>query len=92
MQFPIRIFKVRERSMEPGLHEGDYVFASRWHTGIRKGDVVVAQAHQGSMLLVKRVADVSGGLVSLSGDNIFESRNPGPIEAGSILGKVILSV
>lgn len=85
MCFPFAIMRVRERSMEPSLKDGDYIIVSRW-AKCGPNDIVVAKGT--GMLLVKRIAKVQGGRYHLSGDNRRESKDS-IVGKDRIIGKVL---
>ena len=94
--FPLRRFRVRDRSMEPTLLEGDQVIASplpyRWRPPA-VGDLVVLRHPTEPRFLVKRVVDVDGQRVSVRGDNrdrSTDSRAFGPVSRDALVGKVLL--
>lgn len=92
---PIRIYRVRSRSMEPALHDGDYVIAWAWKGMVREGDVVILRHPLKGIPLVKRVKRVDKEGVFAVGDNEAESedsRTLGAFDARSIMGKVLFSV
>ena len=95
MCFPIAVYKVRDRSMEPAFHDGDYVIVNRWARRFNVGDVVIAEHPNESMRLLKRVKRKNAGSYFLVGDNITrstDSRRFGPVRRQDILGKVIIRV
>ncbi|MBI2971011.1 MAG: S24/S26 family peptidase [Candidatus Aenigmarchaeota archaeon] len=84
-------FKVRDRSMEPALREGDYVLVSSVPFMVRRpaaGDIVVAR-HKG-MFVIKRIRETEGDVYTLLGDNPHGSGFRVPKKA--IVGKVVLHV
>ncbi|MDE1851363.1 MAG: S26 family signal peptidase [Candidatus Micrarchaeota archaeon] len=92
---PIKIYRVRSRSMEPALREGDYVIVRAWRGGIKDGDVVILRHPLKNMSLVKRVKWIDSKSVYAVGDNGAESedsRTLGPFDVSSIMGKVLFSV
>ncbi len=84
---PFSRFIVRDRSMEPFLHQGDRVLTFNW-VGPKAGDVVVFML--ANKFLVKRVKKVSGEVVLVEGDNKKASSKVEPINLNQVIGKVIL--
>jgi len=80
--------RVRGRSMEPGLREGDIIFG--WRQPVHRGDVVLAT--QAGRDVVKRVESVQGDKVYLQGDNrelSMDSRHYGPVPKSAIIGSIM---
>ena len=79
---------VRGRSMAPALLPGDRLIVVRRHRVPRVGDVVVVRdPRQPDRELIKRVAQVSDGGVTLLGDNSSRStdaRDFGPLSASRV--------
>lgn len=92
---PLRRFKVKDRSMEPRIREGDCVVVARFAYRIgkpRKGDIVVVRSPDEDKFLLKRVVETEAGRYIVAGDNkeySVDSRKFGPISKDSIIGKVI---
>ena len=86
-------FKVEDKSMEPTLHSGDYVIAVKYI--IRKPkeeDVVVLKHPKKEMKLIKRIRKIDNDKYFVEGNNrsySSDSRDFGPIEKESIIGKVM---
>ncbi|MEM3839325.1 MAG: nickel-type superoxide dismutase maturation protease [Candidatus Micrarchaeaceae archaeon] len=94
MLLPLRIFKAVDRSMEPAVRSGEYLFVSTL-SSIRPGDIVVAEHPAKPIKIVKRISAISDGKAYLLGDNKEESedsRTFGSIERKNIIGKVILKI
>ncbi|MFI5412762.1 MAG: nickel-type superoxide dismutase maturation protease [Candidatus Micrarchaeales archaeon] len=92
--FPFAIFKIADNSMEPTLHEGDYVIVNKRATA-RKGDIVVSKHPMKNIFIIKRVKKVGEDSVFLNGDNVEESidsRHFGAVDKNSIFGKMILKI
>jgi nickel-type superoxide dismutase maturation protease len=92
---PIRIYRVIDRSMEPGLREGDYVFVSMVRIHLREGDLVVARHPRTGLRIIKRVESIGDGRAFLVGDNRAaseDSRSFGSVGLSDIIGKVIYTV
>ncbi len=98
MPFIPRIFKIRDRSMEPYLKTGDYVVACAFPlriSALKAGDVVVCRHPSKDMVLVKRVRSIDGRGLFLEGDNkamSSDSRDFGRVEIRSVIGKVLFRV
>jgi nickel-type superoxide dismutase maturation protease len=80
--------EVEGLSMVPTLAPGDrlVVVATR---ELRVGDLVVANSPTGTGPLVKRIAAITGGRITLIGDNpgaSTDSRHFGPLDPREILG------
>lgn len=78
-------------SMEPTLESGDRVLALRG-LPVRAGHLVLAADPRTGRTVVKRVADVRGGLVVLRGDNparSTDSRHFGPVPRRLVRGRVV---
>jgi len=80
--------------MEPTFREGDWLLARRTSGTPGVGDVVIASdPREPARLLVKRVRSVTGDQVAIEGDHhdaSTDSRDYGPIPAGSIIGQPLL--
>jgi signal peptidase I len=88
--FPLKRFRVADRSMEPTFHEGDFVVLNRWaylFSAPKINDVVVVQ--DPSRILLKRIKRKQKEGYFLQGDNQFHSRVLGPVKKEMILGEVI---
>lgn len=95
MQFPLTVFRVEDRSMEPKMKAGDYLIVSRMYGKLSVGDVVVLRHPEKSMNIVKRISAIDGFDISVAGDNAErseDSRSFGSISRHKILGKVIFHV
>lgn len=95
MRFPIGIYKVRDRSMEPSFHDGDYVVVNSWARSFKVGDVVIAEHPKGKMLLLKRVKRADSSGYFLVGDNAAsstDSRHFGYLQKSRLIGKVVAKV
>ena len=73
--------------MEPFLSQDDHVLTFNW-VRPRVGDVVVFKV--GNNYLVKRIAKVSSGEVTVKGDHQALSSKVAPINKSQIAGKVVL--
>jgi nickel-type superoxide dismutase maturation protease len=94
MRFPIEVFKVKDRSMEPAISDGDYVVVSAF-SGIKVGDIVVLLHPKGDFPIVKRVAKLTGDYIEVRGDNPAlskDSREFGRVRRSSLIGKVLLKI
>jgi nickel-type superoxide dismutase maturation protease len=93
VHWPIGRVKVAERSMEPALHPGDWLFVRRTRR-IRPGQIVLAR-HPGrpELLLVKRAARRVDGGWWLESDNpgagAVDSRRFGAVPGDLIEGRVL---
>ena len=88
----LKIFKVRDRSMEPYLNSGDYVLATRLYAKLKEGDTVVLKHPAKPMTIIKRVKKIVPGSLYVAGDNqqlSEDSRSFGLVRMQNVLGKVI---
>ena len=92
-----RRFVVRGESMQPTLHPGDWVLVdpSAYRTlPPVPGDVVVSKhPFRTHVVMVKRVANVTGKAVHLKGDNSdasTDSASLGAVPMNKLVGKVVL--
>lgn len=94
MCFPLTVMKVTGRSMEPALHQGDYVLVNRVAYTFflpKKGDIVVFRHPATQQLLIKRIARIAKSSYSVKGDNVsqsIDSRTFGDISRKQIVGRV----
>jgi len=94
--FPLKRFRVAERSMSPALEPGDYVLVNRWAYRRREpavGDLVVLRdPEREGRFLVKRIARVGPpGSYVVAGENPADSRDSrafGPVPRSAIVGRV----
>jgi len=97
---PIARFKIEDRSMEPALKSGDYVFVNKLayvFGNPSKGDVVVLRhPEEKGKFLIKRVSLVTNSdKYYVAGDNKSfsqDSRHFGSIKKDLIIGKVWISI
>ena len=92
---PLAFFKVRDRSMEPAIKEGDYLIVSRLYCRLMPGDIVVLRHPAKDISIVKRVSAASGNSLYVVGDNKAESedsRSFGSVKREKVIGKVMLKV
>ncbi len=95
---PLTRFKVKDRSMEPYIMEGQQVIVNRLAYLLRgpsKGDVVVLRHPNEERYLVKRIVDVAADGYSVAGDNeqfSVDSRAFGPVGEELIVGKVLFRI
>lgn len=83
--------------MVPTLLPGDGVLVlgglGPWRASVRPGDLVaLTDPRDPGRIMVKRVAAVDGGRVSVRGDNdalSTDSRHFGPVDAAAVVGRVI---
>ena len=84
-------FLVQGDSMSPALNDGDTVLV-RPRVDINVGDIVLADhPYRSSVTILKRVARIADGRVTLAGDNeaaSTDSRTFGPVSIKSIIGRV----
>jgi len=84
-------FLVEGDSMSPALNDGDTVLV-RPLADIKVGDIVLADhPYRSSVTILKRVARIADGRVTLAGDNeaaSTDSRTFGPVSIKSIIGRV----
>jgi nickel-type superoxide dismutase maturation protease len=95
MSFPIALFRVKDRSMEPALHQNDFLIVNCWFRRLKVNEIVVLRHPSTTIKIVKRVSALSDNLVFVSGDNKEESedsRSFGGVDKQRIVGKVLLSV
>ncbi len=92
--FPIGIYRVAERSMEPSIKEGSYIIVNRWFASLSVNDVVVARGTDGTTM-VKRIKRAKKDRLYLLGDNRSESvdsRKFGWIDRSRVFGKIVAVV
>lgn len=92
---PLAFFKVKDRSMEPAVSDGDYVVVNRWNKSIKDGDVVVLSHPNKGILIIKRVWKILGNHLYVRGDNgefSQDSRQFGSISKDLVIGKVIIRI
>lgn len=85
----LRKFKVSGHSMQPYLHEGQYVLVATF-LGFKMGDVVVFK--QSSKVFIKRITKVNKDTYLVEGDNKNDSLHIGKILKRDIIGKVIFKI
>ncbi len=89
----VDLVEVRGRSMLPTLRPGDRLVVIRSRRDVRVGDVVLAlDPRDAGRELVKRVAAVAPGGVTLHGDNrglSTDGRTFGSLPAGAIRWRVV---
>lgn len=95
LRFPIAVYRVAERSMEPTIRQGDYLLVSRIHGRLREGDIVVLRHPAKNIDIVKRIRRIEGGRVFVEGDNKDESedsRSFGAVPVKTITGKMLIGI
>ncbi len=93
--FPLEIMKVTDKSMEPYLKYGNFIFIDKWGRHFAANDVVVFYHPKKVMLLVKRIIRKDGESFFVEGDNkelSEDSRRFGPVPRGNIVGRVLFKV
>lgn len=93
--FPIAIFKVRDESMEPTLHSGDYVFVNKWHRKLNVGEIIVLRHPLEGIYIVKRIKSIDNNAIYVVGDNLNQSedsRKFGSVDKSRLLGKVMFKI
>lgn len=93
--FPLMLFKVSGKSMEPDFREGDYVIVNRlsyFCSSPKIGDIVVVKHPKNKKLLIKRIGMKNKEYYSVVGKSFFseDSRNFGMVKKDFIVGKVWL--
>ncbi|MBI2545338.1 MAG: signal peptidase I [Candidatus Aenigmarchaeota archaeon] len=89
---PVSRFRIEDKSMEPFLKSGDYVFVNKLAYVLKmpdEGDVIVFK--NSNKFLVKRVTKVYYDKIFVEGDNIL-SKKIKSINKNSVVGKVILKI
>lgn len=86
-----RLIKVQGESMSPSLHNGDFVFTSRWYRKLKMGHLVVVD-HALYGLMVKKVLHIApDGQLWLGGESnkSLQSERIGWVSPRRVVGKVI---
>jgi signal peptidase I len=81
----LKPFRVEGMSMEPLLHEGDYILVRRFHSTplVNRGDIVVVLPPDGGYA-VKRIAAIAGDEISISSGELFvNNKSEGRIDFGA---------
>ncbi len=87
-------FRVKDRSMEPAVREGDQVLVNRWAYLLKPpavGDLVVLKHPRENRYLLKRIAGSGRDGYRVQGDSAeysLDSREFGPVPRELIVGKV----
>lgn len=96
MGLPIGILRVLDHSMEPILHENDYVLVNYWHCGkFRVGDIVVLKEPNSEVRIIKQIDRIRKGMLYVVGANKMhskDSRNFGEIDKSRVVGKMLIKV
>ena len=85
------LIKVQGESMAPNLHDGDFVFISRWYRKLMIGHLVVVD-HALYGTIVKKVLHIApDGQLWLGGENnkSLQSERIGWVSPRRVLGKVV---
>ncbi|MEM2941326.1 MAG: signal peptidase I [Thermoproteota archaeon] len=88
IDFPVSMFMVAGRSMEPSLYMGDLVFSLKSDYVV--GDIVIVEGVNRVNCIIHRVVDITERYVTTKGD-----ANPGPdnpIDKNNVLYKVVFVV
>lgn len=83
-------FKVSGHSMEPNLKNGQEILVSSLpylFTGPKVGQIIAFK--QGDKFIVKRIKQVTGDRLLVTGDNKNDSKGYGWISKKELIGKVI---
>ncbi|TKI84540.1 signal peptidase I [Bacillus mycoides] len=94
--------KVEGKSMQPTLHEEDYVFVNKaavHFSSLQHGEIVIIKEEDESKYYVKRVIGLPGDIINITNGTVYvmgdnreqskDSRNGlGYIEEDNIIGKV----
>ena len=70
-RYVVFVVRVNSHSMEPTLHDGEFVVARRVHdkTPIKKGDIVVVNSTELGRAIIKRVAGAPGEKITIEGQS-----------------------
>ena len=75
-----RAYEIKEESMEPSLHEGDYVLAIKVSEPLNRGDIVIYEYTPKNIEIIKRVIGLPGetisnedGVIKVNGQSINDS-------------------
>lgn len=82
--------KVEGHSMEPVIRNGQSVLASSvplLFSKLKAGDIILFEENK--KLIVKRIKDIKGDKIKVSGDNKSDSLDFGLIDRKNIKGKII---
>ncbi len=94
MCFPFSVMKVTGKSMEPALHENDYVFVNKLaylFSAPKKDDIVIVKHPVTGKPLIKRITNIKADKYFVKGDHAkqsTDSRNFGVLPQSQIVGKV----
>ena len=79
-----RAYEIKEESMEPSLHEGDYVLAVKISESLKRGDIVIYEYHTKNIEIIKRVIGLPGetisnvdGELNINGEKLEENWSSG---------------
>lgn len=90
----LSLIKVQGKSMMPALAHGDFVMASRFYRGLKRGDLIVVE-HAQYHRIIKRIHDISASKgYQLAGENTASvtSEQMGWISEKQIIGKVLMTI
>ena len=95
MGFPVRVAPVRGASMEPTLHDGQWLAYERlpWTSAVERGEVVVFRSPiiEGQRY-VKRVVGLEGDELRFEDGELRVNGEPLPLPIGAVPGDLTLSV
>ena len=92
---PITFYKIKDRSMEPSLMDGDYIISNNLLYLVVDpsiGDIVIVKHPIKNKKIIKRVYSKKDKKYFIIGDNIEnsdDSRRFGEVDKSSIIGKMI---
>ena len=93
---PLFIAKVKEKSMEPFLKEGDEIIVKKYiFTKPKIGDIIIFRHSTPPFIFIKRVLKIKDSNYWVEGDNknkSFDSRSFSYIKKDSVLGKMISKI
>lgn len=92
--FPLLKFKVKEKSMEPKVKEGDIVFVNKFSYLFRDPKIgdIIAVKRADKKYIIKYIKEKKGKIFFILGYNLKESKDSrsfGWIRKKDIIGKII---